>query len=105
MIDVVIVDVPPSYGMLLSRHKVTYVVGNIQYYLSHATILSFGGESRHLYREPKMTYVISDTEKPTNFNSYNTNNVRNFMLFLEPPTSNYYVPFMCEGENFDPFEL
>ena len=37
MMDVVIPDVPPSYGVLLSRHSGTSVGGSIQFDISHMT--------------------------------------------------------------------
>lgn len=64
MMDVVIADVPPTYGMLLSRHWGTSVGGSIQFDLSFATIPVFGGETKCLYREPKMTYILSYPKNP-----------------------------------------
>jgi hypothetical protein len=49
--------------------------------------------------------VINDPENPTNFPSYTTNNIRNFMLNHEPPVDNYCIPLMCEGERSNPSEL
>lgn len=55
--------------------------GNIQFDLSYATIPIFGGKP---YRKCKMTYVISDPEKLTNFPSCTTDNIINFMLSHDP---------------------
>jgi hypothetical protein len=56
--DIVIVNVPPRYGMLLSKLWGTYGGGSIQLDLSYAIISFFSRETRILYREPKTTYVI-----------------------------------------------
>jgi hypothetical protein len=69
IMDIVIVDVPPTYGMLLSRHKGTSIRDNIWFEISYATILIYGGETCPLYKEPKMIYVTSNLENPTNFPS------------------------------------
>lgn len=105
MMDVVIVDVPPSYGMLLSRHQGTSAGGSIQFDLSYAPILVFGRETRRLYREPKVTYVISDLEIPTNFPSYTTDNLGNFLLSHEPVSVNQTEALMCGERKIDPMGL
>ena len=49
--DVVVAEISPKFGMLLSRSWEKRVGGNIQMDLSYATIPVFGGEYRRLYRE------------------------------------------------------
>lgn len=51
MMDIVVVDVPPKFGMLLSRGWIKRLGGTLQNDLSYATVPVFGGESRRLYRE------------------------------------------------------
>lgn len=51
MMDIVVADVPPKFGMLLSRGWIKRLGGTLQNDLSYATIPVFGGESRRLYRE------------------------------------------------------
>lgn len=90
MMDVVIADVPPTYGMLLSRHWGTYFGGSIQFDFEYATIPVFGGGTFRLYREPKMTYVISNPDNPSNFIPIVLTYIGNFILSYEsapcPPT-------------------
>ena len=54
MMDVVVVDVPPKFGMLLSTGWIKILGGTLQNDLSYATIPVFGGESRIFYREAKL---------------------------------------------------
>jgi hypothetical protein len=48
--DVVVVDIPPKFGMLLSRSWVTKLKGTLQMDMSYATIPVFG-QDRRLYKE------------------------------------------------------
>jgi hypothetical protein len=65
-IDVVVADVPPKFGILLSRSCIKRLGGNLHMVLSYETILVFGGEHRRLYKEAQLAYIISDEENPTN---------------------------------------
>jgi ribonuclease HI len=66
VMDIVVVDVPPKFGMLLSRSWIKRLGGTLQMDLSYATIPVFGGEQRRLYREAQLAYIISDEANPTN---------------------------------------
>jgi hypothetical protein len=66
VMDIVVADVPPKFGMPLSRSWIKRLVGTLQMDLTNATILVFGGEHRRLYREAQMAYIISDEVDPTN---------------------------------------
>jgi hypothetical protein len=44
VLDVIVADIPPKFGMLLSRSWAKKVGGTLQMDLSYATILVFGGE-------------------------------------------------------------
>jgi hypothetical protein len=66
VMDIVVVDVPPKFGMLLSRSWIKILGGNLQMDLSYATIPVFGGEHRRLYREAQLAYIISDEANLTN---------------------------------------
>jgi hypothetical protein len=69
MMDIVVSDVPPKFGMLLSR-GFKRLGGTLQNDLSYATIPVFGGESRRLYNEAQLAYIISDEKNPTNHPIY-----------------------------------
>jgi hypothetical protein len=70
VMDIVVVDVPPKFGMLLSRSWIKILGGTLQMDLSYATIPVFGGEHRRLYREAQLAYIISDEANPTNHPIY-----------------------------------
>ena len=59
--DVVVLDVPPKFGMLLSRSWEAKLKGTLQMDLSYATIPVFG-KQRRLYRENCLAYMINNTE-------------------------------------------
>lgn len=65
LIDIVVADIPPRFGMLLSRSWATKLKGTLQLDFSYATILVFG-RMRKLYQEQKMKYMITSKEKPIN---------------------------------------
>eukprot|EP00253_Pinus_taeda_P034680 PITA_34680 len=56
LMDVVVVDIPPRFGMLLSRSWGAKINGTLHLDFSYATIPVFG-QLRKLYREKKMKYV------------------------------------------------
>jgi hypothetical protein len=66
VMDIVVVDVPPNFDMLLSRSWIKRLGGTLQMDLTYATILVFGGEHRRLYREAQLAYIINDETNPTN---------------------------------------
>ena len=67
--DVVVVDIPPKFGMLLSRSWAIKLKGTLQMDMSYATILVFGQE-RRLYREVLLKYMVSRKIKPNNHPIY-----------------------------------
>jgi len=81
LMDVVVADIPPKYGMLLSRSWGAKLQGSLQLDMSYATILVFGKPKR-LYRETLMKYVVSSEEKPQNFPIYSIHlDMDSFILF------------------------
>jgi hypothetical protein len=70
IMDIVVADVPPKFGMLLSRSWIKRLGGTLQMDLTYATIPVFGGEHRRLYREAQLAYIVSDEENPTNHPIY-----------------------------------
>jgi hypothetical protein len=66
VMDIVVADVPPKFGMLLSRSWIKRLGGTLQMDLTYATIPVFGGEHRRLYREAQLAYIVSDEADPTN---------------------------------------
>jgi hypothetical protein len=62
VMDIVVADVSPKFGMLLSRSWIKKLGGTLQMDLTYATILVFGGEQRILYREAQLAYIVSDEQ-------------------------------------------
>ena len=48
IMDMVVVDITPKFGLLLSRYWEKKVGGTLQMDLTYATIPVFGGENRRL---------------------------------------------------------
>ena len=70
IMDVVVADITPKFGMLLSRSWAKKVGGTLQMDLTYATIPIFGGENRRLYRELQFAYIVTDDRNPTNHPLY-----------------------------------
>jgi hypothetical protein len=51
VMDIVVANVPPKFGMLLSSSCIKILGGTLQMDLTYATIPFFGGEHRRLYIE------------------------------------------------------
>ena len=69
IMDVVVVDIPPKYGILLLRSQDSKLKGTLQMDMSYTTI-PFFGEHKILYREKRSTYVVSGQDKPNNHPIY-----------------------------------
>jgi hypothetical protein len=69
IMDVVVVDIPPKFGMLLSRSWAAKLKGTLQMDMSYATIPVFGQE-RRLYREVLLKYMVSRKTQPNNHPIY-----------------------------------
>jgi len=63
LMDVVVADILPQFGTLLSRSWSAKLKGTLQLDFSYATIPIFG-QLRKIYREKKMKYMITSKEKP-----------------------------------------
>jgi ribonuclease HI len=66
VMDIVVADVPPKFGMILSRYWIKRLGGTLQMDLTYSTILVFGGDHRRLYIEAQLAYIITDESNPTN---------------------------------------
>eukprot|EP00253_Pinus_taeda_P016371 PITA_16371 len=83
LMDVVVTDIPPRFGMLLSRSWGAKLKGSLQLDFSYATILVFG-QMRKLYREKKMKYMITSKEKPMNHPiNYVHTDLESFVLYFD----------------------
>jgi hypothetical protein len=59
VMDVVVTDIPPKFGMLLSRSLAAKLKGTLQMDMSYATIPVFGRDIR-LYIEVLLKYMVSN---------------------------------------------
>ena len=69
VMDVVVVNVPPKFGMLLLRSWEAKLKGTSQMDLSYTTIPVFS-KYRRLYKENCSAYMISNKENPENHQIY-----------------------------------
>ena len=70
IMDVVVADITPKFGMLLSRSWAKKVGGTLQMDLTYTTIAVFGGENIRMYRELQFAYIVTDDKNPTNHPLY-----------------------------------
>ena len=69
VMDVVVADIPPNFGMLLSRSWETKLKGTFQMDMSYATILVFGTQ-RRIFMEQRLSYMVTSAERPNNHPIY-----------------------------------
>ena len=69
VMDIVVVEVPGKFGLLLSRSWSAKLKGTMQMDMSYATIPVFGVQ-RRLYRENRLKYMINSKECPENHPIY-----------------------------------
>lgn len=65
LMDVVVADIPPHFGMFLSRSWGGELKGTLQLDFSYATISVFW-QLRKLYREKKMKFMITSNKRSNN---------------------------------------
>ena len=70
MMDIVVVDIPPKFSLLLSHSWSKRLGGTLQMDLMYATIPIFGGETKRLYREYQLAYIISKEIRSVNHPIY-----------------------------------
>ena len=63
VMDIFVVDVHQKYGMMLSRSWGAKLQGIMQMYMTYATIPVFN-QTRRLYRESHMQYMVTSQERP-----------------------------------------
>ena len=63
VMDVVVADIPPKFGVLLSRSWTSKLKGSLQMDMSYTTIPVQNG-SRRLYSEKRTPYVVSSQDRP-----------------------------------------
>lgn len=86
LMDVVVIDVPHSWGMLLYKKWVATLGGILQMDFSYATIITLEGDFFTLYREPFMGYQVEDPQKPASEIMYLDEMIGNFCAITNPIT-------------------
>jgi hypothetical protein len=89
VMDVVVADIPPKFGMLLSILWVAKLKGTLQMDMLYATIPVFSQE-RWMYREVFLKYMVSSKTQPKNHPIYSIN--------TEIISSIFYNVLSFEGE-------
>jgi hypothetical protein len=59
VMGIIVVEIPPNFGMLLSRTWAKNIGGSLQMDLTYATIPVFRGDNMRLYREVILAYILS----------------------------------------------
>ena len=70
VMDVIVVDIPPKFGMSLSRSWSKKLGCSLHLDMSYETIPIFGGMHIRLYRETQLAYIVSAHENSTNHPIY-----------------------------------
>ena len=70
VMDIVVADIPPKFGLLLSLSWIKRLSGTLQMDLTYGINPMFGGETKRLYRENQFTYIISNAKNSINHPIY-----------------------------------
>ena len=70
MMDIVVADIPPKFGLLLSQSWSKRLGSTLHMDLTYTTIPMFGGETKRLYRENQLAYIISKESHSVNHPIY-----------------------------------
>jgi hypothetical protein len=89
VMDVVVADIPPKFGMLLSRSWPAKLKGTLQMDMLHATIPVFGQDKR-LFREVFLKYMVNNKSQPSNYPIYSVE--------IELGSSIFFNDLCCEEE-------
>jgi hypothetical protein len=81
VMDIVVVDIPPKFGMLLSRSWAAKLKGTLQMDMAYATIPVFG-QYRRLYREILLKYMVSNKAQPNNHPIYSVDSRLGSSIFF-----------------------
>jgi hypothetical protein len=91
VMDVVVVDIPSKFGMLLSRSWATKLKGNLQMDMSYTTIPIFGQDKR-LYKEVFLKYMDSNKAQPNNHPIYSMETEIGSSIFFNDSSFEEEVP-------------
>ena len=81
VMDIVVADIPPNYGMILYRSWGAKLQGSLQMDMTYATIPIFN-QTRRLYQESHMKYMVSNIDRPNNTPIYSIHSdLESFILY------------------------
>ena len=101
VMGMVVVDVPPKFGMLFSRSWETKLKGTLQMDLYYATIPIFD-KKKILYRENHLAYTINNKEKPENHPVYSIDTDMGSSMLFNNVYSKKSEPRPSESANDEP---
>jgi hypothetical protein len=81
VMDVVVADIPPKFGMLLSRSWATKLKGTLQMDMSYATIPAFG-QNRRFYKEVFLKYMVKNKSQLSNHPIYSMETEFRYSIFF-----------------------
>ena len=93
--DVVLADIPPKFGMLLSRSWDLKLKGTLQMDMSYETIPLFGGHGS-MYRSKRLAYVVSSQDKPDNHPIYAVDVDLRSSIFFNDSHVDIGIPIVVE---------
>ena len=70
MMETVVADIHPKFGLLMSRSWSKRIGGTLQMEFTYATIPMFGGETKRLYQENQQAYIINKESNSVNHPIY-----------------------------------
>ena len=85
VMEIVVDEIPPKYGILLSRSWGAKLQGYLQLDMSYAAISVFG-QPKKLYRETLMKHMVSSVERPRNYPIYTTPTDMDSFILCNPET-------------------
>jgi hypothetical protein len=80
LMDVVVIDVPYAWGMLLSWKRAGSLGGSLQMNLSYATIPTCNNTFVRLHREQEKRYHVEDPKDPMNELVYEIEDLGNYAI-------------------------
>lgn len=90
VMDIVVANIPPKYGMFLSWSWRANLQGTLQMDMTYATTLVFG-QSRRLYRETLMKYMVSSQERLDNYPLYPVHTDLDSFILYNDNTGDIYT--------------
>ena len=91
--DIVVIDVPDIWGVLLSRKWVASLGESIQMDWTYAMIPASEDAHVKLYREKERKYHVEDSDEPNNEYICETYSLENHAIY-----ANYLIPIGYQGE-------